>query len=100
MTTVRLGRRCFEVPEVEVLSADLDRDWRDDGDSAPVKTMAEALSEELGISVAEADELANAEPRELTGHSGESFSGYEFDFTRYATTKKLRRSSRRLKTRT
>lgn len=88
VTTVRLGRRCFEAPEVEVLSAALDQDWGDDDeDSAPVKTMAEALAEELGISVAEAEELADAEPMELTGHSGESFSGYEFDFTRYASPK-------------
>lgn len=85
VTTVRLGRRCFEAPEVEVLSAALDRDWGDEGNAAPVKTMAEALAKELGISVAEAEELADAEPLELTGHSGESFSGYEFDFTRYAS---------------
>ncbi|QPF72686.1 hypothetical protein G8A07_06925 [Roseateles sp. DAIF2] len=87
VTTVRLGRRCFEAPEVEVLSAALDRDWGDEDDSAPVKTIAEALAEELGISVAEAEELADAESMELTGHSGESFSGYEFDFTRYASPK-------------
>lgn len=35
VTTVRLGRRCFEAPEVEVLSAALDRDWGDYEDSAP-----------------------------------------------------------------
>ncbi len=87
VTTVRLGRRCFESPEVEVLSAALDRDWGDDEGSAPVKSMAEALAEELGISVPEAEELANAEPMELTGHSGESFSGYEFDFTQHASPK-------------
>lgn len=87
VTTVRLGRRCFESPEVEVLSAALDRDWGDDEGSAPVKSMAEALAEELGISVPEAEELANAEPMELTGHSGESFSGYAFDFTQHASPK-------------
>lgn len=89
VTTVRLGRRCFEAPEVEVLSASLDRDWSDsdDEESAPLKTLAEALAEELGVSATEAEELADAEPMELTGHSGESFSGYEFDFTRYASPK-------------
>ena len=89
VTTVRLGRRCFEAPEVEVLSAALDDNWSDSvhGDFAPVKTMAEALAEELRISVPEAEELAHAEPMKLTGHSGESFSGYEFDFTQNASPK-------------
>lgn len=51
------------------------------------RTMAEALAAELSLTVAEAEELADAEPTELTGHSGESFSGYEFDFTDYASPK-------------
>ncbi len=37
--------------------------------------------------VAEAQELVDAEPTELTGHSGEGFSGHEFDFTGYVSPK-------------
>lgn len=92
VTTVCIGRRCFEGPEVEVLSASLDSDWGDsdhpeDAAPAPLLTLAEALAAKLGVSVEEAEELADADPMELTGHSGETPSGYEFDFTQYASPK-------------
>lgn len=62
--------------------------WREfEGGAMRERTLAEALAAELKLTVAEAEELADAEPMELTGHSGESFSGYEFDFTRYASPK-------------
>jgi uncharacterized protein YozE (UPF0346 family) len=62
--------------------------WREfEGEEGRKQTMAEALAAELNLTVVEAEELADAEPTELTGHSGESLSGYEFDFTGYASPK-------------
>lgn len=62
--------------------------WREfEGRAVQRRTFSEALAEELKITVTEAEELADAEPIELTGSSGESLSGYEFDFSRYASPK-------------
>lgn len=62
--------------------------WREfEGGAGRQRTLAEALAAELGLTVAETEELADADAMELTGSSGESFSGYEFDFTRYASPK-------------
>jgi hypothetical protein len=49
VTTVCIGRRCLETPQVEVLSAALDSDWGDSDDPenaapAPLLTLAEALA--------------------------------------------------------
>lgn len=79
VSLARCGRRCFEAPEIEVLSAGLDYDWGDD--EPPAKTLAEALAEALSIEIAEAQELTDVEPTELSGHSGEMTYGYLFDFT-------------------
>lgn len=54
--------------------------WRE-YQSPPSKTLAQALAEKLGISVPDAAQLANVEPQELTGHSGEMTYSYLFDFT-------------------
>lgn len=51
------------------------------------KTLAQALAEALGISEAEAEELVDVEPEELTGHSGEMTYSYLFDFTKHASPK-------------
>jgi len=80
MTLARCGRRCFEKPEIEVLSSGLDYDWGDD-EPAPKRTLAQALAEELNIDVTEAEELTDVEAQELTGHSGERTYGFLFDFT-------------------
>jgi hypothetical protein len=37
------------------------------------------------VSVEEAEELADADPVELTSHSGDIVTGYEFDFTHHAS---------------
>jgi hypothetical protein len=79
VTLTRCGRRCFENAKIEVISAKLDRDWRDD--EPPIRTLAEALAEELNIDVVEAAELTDVEPTELSGHSGEMTYGYLLDFT-------------------
>lgn len=87
VTMVRCGRCCFEVPEVEVVSAYLewgDRDPTDD-DYLPPKTLTQALAAELNIDEAEAEQLVWAEPQELTGASGEMVYGYLFDFSAYAS---------------
>ncbi|ODU09277.1 hypothetical protein [uncultured Aquimonas sp.] len=80
VSLARCGRRCFEEPAVEVLSGGLDYDW--DGDTPPTKTLAQALAEALKIDLADAQELADVEPTELSGHSDGMTYGYLFDFTR------------------
>jgi hypothetical protein len=83
VSLARCGRCCFEAPDIEVMSAGLDYDWG--GDEPPTKTLAEALAEALNIDVAEAQELADVEPTELSGQSGETTYGYFFDFARHAS---------------
>ncbi len=83
VSLARCGRRCFEEPAVEVLSGGLDYDWG--GDELPTKTLAEALAEALNIDLADAKELADVEPTELSGHGGEMTYGYLFDFARHAS---------------
>lgn len=62
--------------------------WKEfEGRAGRERTLAEALAAVLKLTLAEAEELADAEPMELNGSSGESLSGYEFDFTRYASPK-------------
>lgn len=80
VTLVRCGARCFEDPEIEVISASLDQDWGDPGDPPPQKTLAEALAQELNIQVAEAELLTDIEPQELTGNSGAMTYSHLFDF--------------------
>lgn len=79
VSLARCGRRCFEAPDIEVTSAGLDYDWGGD-EPVPRRTLAQALAEELNIDVAEAEELTDVEPQELTGHSGEMTYSFLFDF--------------------
>lgn len=58
--------------------------WRE-YEEPPMKTLAQALAEELGISASEAEELVDSEPQELTGSSGAMTYSYLFDFTNYAS---------------
>lgn len=81
VTSTRSGLRCFDKPEVVVVSARLDHD--DDG--PPVRSLAQALADALGIDVKEAEDLVDAEPLELSGHSGEVVYDYEFDFANHAS---------------
>jgi hypothetical protein len=88
LTMQRQGRRCFGPPQIRVHSADLDQDWGDDDnqdDGPPMRTLAHALAHELGIGVTEARELADAQPQELSGSSGDMTYGYLFDFTEHAS---------------
>ena len=62
--------------------------WREfEGGTSRKRTLAEALAAELKLTAAEADELVDVEPLELTGHSGDGSYGFEFDFTRAASPK-------------
>lgn len=83
VSLARCGRCCFEEPDIKVMAAGLDYDWGDDEPST--KTLVQALAEALSIDVAEAQELADVEPMELSGHSGEMTYGYLYDFARHAS---------------
>lgn len=83
VSLARCGRRCFDEPDVDVQSGGLDYDWGED--EPTTKTLAEALAEALNIDVAEAQELADVEPTELSGQSGEMTYGYLFDFSQHAS---------------
>jgi uncharacterized protein YozE (UPF0346 family) len=60
--------------------------WRE-FQSPPKMSLKQALATELGITESEAEELADVEPQELTGHSGEMTYSYLFDFTDCASPK-------------
>lgn len=86
VTMQRCGRRCFDELDIEVLSAALDYDWGGSDDDVPLnRSLAQALAEVLSISVADAEELVDVEPLELTGQSGDMTYGFLFDFTNYAS---------------
>ena len=88
VTMYRCGRRCFERPEFDVVSSGLDYDWGDHDDAGPgpgARTLAQEFAERLGIEVEEAQQLVDAEPEELTSHTGEITSGYRYDFTDHAS---------------
>lgn len=80
VTLVRCGTRCFEDPEIEVVSASLDQDWGDPDEPPPQRTLAQALAQELNIELAEAELLTDVEPQELTGTSGAMTYSHLFDF--------------------
>lgn len=89
LTLERLGRHCFAEAEIDIVKAALDYGWSDpdleDEDQPPTRTLAQALAEELGIEPFEAEQLANVEPQELTGHGGDMTYGYLFDFSDHAS---------------
>jgi uncharacterized protein YozE (UPF0346 family) len=58
--------------------------WRE-YQSSSKKTLAQALADELNISVSEAEELTAVEPQELTGHSDEMIYSYLFNFADHAS---------------
>lgn len=85
VTMYRCGRRCFEKPEFDVVSAGMDFDWGDDGAEPEPRTLAQEFAHRLGIEVEEAQQLVDAEPMELTGNSGEMTYSYLYDFTDHAS---------------
>ncbi len=89
LTLERLGRHCFAKTDFEILKAALDYGWSDpdpeDVNQPPLRTLTQALAEELGIEQFEAAQLADAKAQELTGHIGNMTYGYVFDFTDYAS---------------
>lgn len=88
VTMYRCGRRCFERPEFDVVSSGLDYDWGDHDDAGPepgARTLPQEFAERLGIEVEEAQQLVDAEPEELTSHTGEITTGYRYDFTDHAS---------------
>jgi len=85
VTMYRCGRRCFEKPEFDVVSAGMDFDWGDDGAEPGPRTLAQEFADRLGIEVEEAQQLVDADPMELTGNSGEMTYSYLYDFTDHAS---------------
>lgn len=88
VTVYRCGRRCFERPEFDVVSSGLDYDWGDPdetGTGPGARSLAQEFAERLSIDVGEAQQLVDAEPEELTSHTGEITTGYRYDFTDHAS---------------
>jgi uncharacterized protein YozE (UPF0346 family) len=77
--------------------------WREfNGGKPPALSLADTLAAALKITRAEAEELVDVEPQEVTGHSGDGVYGFEFDFTGHASPKlaaKLMQKHRSLKIR-
>lgn len=79
----RTGRVSIADPECEVIHGALSYDWGDDGDSEKV-SLAEALAEELGLDVSEAEELVDAEILAEESDDGLVY-GYFANFADYAS---------------
>jgi hypothetical protein len=90
LTLERTGRASIAEPEYEVIDASVDYGWGDDSDrdfdgrEMPKVSLAEALAEELGIEVDEADELVDVEPTVNDSNDGLVY-GYFFDFKGHAS---------------
>lgn len=81
----RTGKVSISEPECEVVAADLDRNWSDDDDyEIPKVSLAQALADETGLLVQEAEELVDAEVIANESNDGMVY-GYIFDFTNYAS---------------
>ena len=62
--------------------------WREfSNEEHPKWSLVDAFADELRITKTEAEELVDAEPQELVGHSDDGFYGFEFDFTEHASPK-------------
>lgn len=81
----RTGKVSIAEPVCEVVSAQLDWSWgADDEDGPPKVSLAQALADETGLTVAEAEELTDAEALPNESDDGMVY-GYVFDFNGYAT---------------
>lgn len=82
----RTGRVSISEPECEVVSAQLDWSWgADDEDYEPPKvSLAQALADEAGLTLAEAEELTDAEALPNDSNDGMTY-GYVFDFNDHAS---------------
>ena len=84
LTLERMGLATFGEALCKVTHAKLNYGWSDnDQDDSPKISLAQALSAEMGITVVEAEDLADAEPVPRTGNDGMVY-GYIFDFTSFA----------------
>lgn len=76
----RVGRVAIAEPEFRLETAKLDYNWDGDSDDEPSKmSLTQALAEELGISLEEAEELVDVEPQPIEGQDDAHY-GYVFDF--------------------
>ena len=85
----RMGRVSISEPICEVLSARLNNDWSDDNDDdneirIPTVSLAQALADELGLELSEAEELVDAEPLADESDDGLLYR-YVYDFSLQAS---------------
>jgi len=80
----RIGKMSFGKPKCVVLRSHLDLDWGDEDHESPQISLAEALAEETGLSVDEADELTFASSVPHQSSNGLVY-GHVFDFTEHAS---------------
>lgn len=82
----RTGKVSIAEPICEVVSAQLDWSWgADDEDYEPPKiSLAQALAEETGLTLSEAEELSDAEALPNESNDGMVY-GYVFDFSQHAS---------------
>ncbi len=87
LTVERLGRQSFGAVDCQVTKAELDTNWGDDDydGEPPPRSVSQAYAELLGLELHEVGNLADVEPMELDGSSGEMVYGYLLDFTAYAS---------------
>ncbi|RQO69210.1 hypothetical protein DBR44_13185 [Aquitalea sp. FJL05] len=82
----RTGKVSIAEPNCEVTKAQLDWSWGDDDyeNEGSLVSLAEALADEFGLSIAEAEELVDAVATPNLSDDG-LFYSYTFDFTQHAS---------------
>lgn len=82
----RTGKVSIAKPVCEVVSAQLDWSWGsdDEEDEGPKVSLAEALADELELSIDEAEELVGADAMPHQSDDGLVY-GYAFDFSQHAS---------------
>lgn len=81
----RKGRACIAEPICEVVSAKLNYGWNaEDEDDVPTVSLAQALADELGLELAEAEELVDAEAMADESDDGLLYR-YIYDFRDHAS---------------
>lgn len=94
----RIGRSALAAPLCNLTRARLDYAWGDDDqDASPKISLAEALANEMGISVAEAEELADVEPQANASSDGLVY-GYILDFEDVASPEIARKILKKYRT--